>query len=79
MNNNTKVKICIGGIKTNIADTNPVTKPFCKDCSLWEPTGFYTWMREENPKMRECKHLKRCERAYKMANNQTQLSDFITS
>jgi hypothetical protein len=63
----------------NPADTNPITKPYCTDCKFWEPTGFYTWQREENPKMRECKHRKRCERVYGMATKtgQMQLSDFI--
>lgn len=63
-------------------DGNPVSKSFCKDCKFWEPVGFYTWEREEDPAKRKCKHLKRCERVYKIAekkDGQMKLSDFITT
>jgi hypothetical protein len=67
----------MGGI--NI-DENPITKLFCKDCQFWKPVGFYTFEREMDPEKRKCKHLKRCERVYKMAlkkTGQMELSEFI--
>jgi hypothetical protein len=51
-------------------DGNPITKPFCIDCKLWDPIGFYTWEREEDVTKRICKHLKRCNRVYNLANKQ---------
>lgn len=60
-------------------DRNPVTKPFCEDCKLWEPVGFYEWDREAHPEKRKCKHLKRCERVFNLSHkdNQISLSDYL--
>lgn len=61
-------------------DGNPNTKQYCEGCTFWDPVGFYTWEREENPLKRECKHLKRCNRVFLIANKQDKqisLSDFI--
>ena len=63
--------------KRKIEDINPETKAFCHSCKYWDPVGFYTWQREENPKMRECKHMKRCNRIYKLASaKQMTINDY---
>lgn len=55
-------------------DWNPKTHKYCENCPHYRARGEYIYQLERDPKLRMCRNLPICARAYKAGAAQSQVT-----